>query len=143
MRTVHERTQCEWKMFGVAKDRAIADAIIATAGAPVTDLVGKTTLAELMDELATCDLLLTNDTGTMHLAAFLGVPTVALFGSTEPALTGPLGPQHRVIRHHVPCSPCFLRECPLDFRCMLAIKVEEVGAAVLAQLDAARAPAQP
>ena len=83
-----------------------------------------------MDELRTCDVLLTNDTGTMHLAAHLGVPTVALFGSTEPALTGPLGAGHRVIRHHVECSPCFLRECPIDFRCMQAIEVSEVSAAV-------------
>lgn len=134
VKTVHERTRCEWKIFGVSKDREIADTIVAAGGVPVTDLVGKTTLAELMDQLATCDLLLTNDTGTMHLAAFLGVPTVALFGSTEPRLTGPLGSTHRVIRHHVPCSPCFLRECPLDFRCMDAIKSDEVVEAVLAKL---------
>ena len=134
MEIVHDRTKCEWKLFGVAKDRMVADTIIAATDAPVTDLIGKTTLAELMDQLATCDLVLTNDTGTMHLAAFLGVPTVALFGSTEPALTGPLGAGHRVIRHHVPCSPCFLRECPLDFRCMDAIKVDEVVEAVLAKL---------
>lgn len=120
-------TGCETKLFGVAKDREVADAIIAAApDVTITDLVGKTTLAELMDQLLTCDVLLTNDTGTMHLAALLGVPTISLFGSTEPALTGPLGKNHRVIRHHVECSPCFLRECPIDFRCMKAITVEEV-----------------
>jgi ADP-heptose:LPS heptosyltransferase len=84
--------------------------------------------------LRTCDLLLTNDTGTMHLAAFLGVPTVAIFGSTEPLLTGPLGPNHRIIRQHVSCSPCFLKECPLDFRCMEAVAVSEVVEAVQASL---------
>jgi lipopolysaccharide heptosyltransferase II len=131
---VHEQTHCEWRMFGVEKDRAVADAITAASAAPITDRVGRTTLAGLMDELAQCDLLLTNDTGTMHLAALLGVPTVALFGSTEPKLTGPLGDRHHVIRHQVPCSPCFLRECPLDFRCMQAITGEEVTAAVLGQL---------
>jgi ADP-heptose:LPS heptosyltransferase len=109
--------------------------MLKTAAAPVTDLVGQTTLAELMDHLATCDLLLTNDTGTMHLAAFLGVPVVALFGSTEPALTGPLGEHHRVIRRKVACSPCFLRECPIDFRCMHAIQAEEVVAAVVAGVE--------
>jgi ADP-heptose:LPS heptosyltransferase len=62
----------------------------------------------------------------MHLAAHLGVPTIALFGSTEPALTGPIGDSHTVIRHHVECSPCFLRECPIDFRCMNRISVSEV-----------------
>ncbi len=134
LKTVHAQVPVEWKLFGVAKDREIADAVVAAAVVPVTDLVGKTTLDELMDQLATCDLLLTNDTGTMHLAAFLGVPTVAIFGSTEPNLTGPLGDGHRVIHHQVPCSPCFLRECPLDFRCMDAVKVEEVAQTVLAKL---------
>ena len=134
LRLVHEKTGCEWKLFGVEKDRPVADAIVSAANIPVTDLIGKTTLAQLMDELRTCDVLLTNDTGTMHLAAFLGVPTVSLFGSTEPALTGPLGEGHRVIRHHVDCSPCFLRECPIDFRCMKAIEVPEVVAAVEALL---------
>ena len=134
MRVVHEKTGCEWKIFGVEKDRPVAAAVLATAAIPSTDLIGKTTLAQLMDELRTCDLLLTNDTGTMHLAAFLGVPVVALFGSTEPSLTGPLGPGHRILRHHVECSPCFLRECPIDFRCMKAIEVPEVVAAIEAAL---------
>ncbi len=70
----------------------------------------------------------------MHLAAHLGVPVVAIFGSTEPALTGPIGARHRVLRHHVVCSPCFLRECPLDFRCMKSVGVDEVADAVLAAL---------
>ena len=76
----------------------------------------------MIDALAGCRLLLTNDTGTMHLAAFLEVPTVSIFGSTEPALTGPLGERHTVLRHHVECSPCFLRECPIDLRCMKAVR---------------------
>jgi lipopolysaccharide heptosyltransferase II len=134
VRRVRGSTGGEWKIFGVAKDRPVAAAIIAAAGAPCIDLVGQTTLAQLMDELRTCDLLLTNDTGTMHLAAFLGVPTVSIFGSTEPALTGPSGPRNHVLRHHVACSPCFLRKCPLDFRCMQAISITEVTAAVLAAL---------
>ena len=72
----------------------------------------------------------------MHLAAFLGVPTVSIFGSTEPVLTGPLGVGHRVIRHHVECSPCFLRKCPIDFRCMKAVTVEEVAKPVTETLAA-------
>jgi lipopolysaccharide heptosyltransferase II len=134
VRTVHEGTGAEWKVFGVENDRPVADAIVGAAGVPCTDLVGKTTLDQLMIELRTCDLLLTNDTGTMHLAALLGVPTVSIFGSTEPTLTGPLGASHRVLRHHVDCSPCFLRECPLDFRCMEAIPATEVAEVVLAAL---------
>jgi lipopolysaccharide heptosyltransferase II len=134
MRRIHEATGCEWKLFGVGKDREVGDVILTTAAIPATDLIGKTSLAELIAELRTCDLLLTNDTGTMHLAAFLGVRTISLFGSTEPALTGPLGTSHRILRHHVECSPCFLRECPIDFRCMKAITTEEVTRAVLEAL---------
>ena len=72
----------------------------------------------------------------MHLATLLGVPVVAVFGSTEPPLTGPLGRGHHVIRHQVECSPCFLRECPIDFRCMKAVTVEEVVTAVTEALGA-------
>lgn len=141
MRTVSDRRPCQWKLFGVGKDRPIAEALLrATESLDCRDLVGRTTLAQLMDELRTCRLLVTNDTGTMHLAAHLGVPTVAIFGSTEPALTGPLGACHRVLRHHVECSPCFLRECPLDFRCMKAVQTIEVVAAIEELLEGANAP---
>src|SRR5437762_4581051 len=84
----------------------------------------------------TCALpILTNDTGTMHLASLLGVPTVAIFGSTEPRLTGPLGDRHIIVRHQVECSPCFLRECPIDFRCMKAVSVDEAINGILALLQ--------
>jgi ADP-heptose:LPS heptosyltransferase len=73
----------------------------------------------------------------MHLAASVGTPTVAIFGSTEPALTGPLGTGHRVLRHHVPCSPCFLRDCPIDLRCMKSISVDEVVRTIFQMLDRA------
>jgi len=73
----------------------------------------------------------------MHLATLLGVPVVAVFGSTDPRLTGPLGRGHRVIRHQVECSPCFLRACPIDFRCMKAITVEEVVAVATSLLSTA------
>jgi heptosyltransferase II len=136
VRAVRDRTGADWKLFGVEGDMPIADAIAMAAGGPLTYRVGQTTLAQLIAELRTCDLLLTNDTGTMHLAAHLGVPVVALFGSTEPALTGPLGPGHRILRHHVECSPCFLRDCPRDFRCMKAIRADEAIAAVEATLAA-------
>jgi lipopolysaccharide heptosyltransferase II len=146
MRAIHERTGCEWRIFGVAKDRAVADEIVQLAAVPVTDLVGKTTLAELIERLRECDLLLTNDTGTMHLAAYLGVPVVAIFGSTEPALTGPLNlgdsaaGGHAILRRHVECSPCFLRECPIDFRCMKAVTSAEVIAAIEQRLQATPTP---
>ena len=90
---------------------------------------GQTTLAEFMSELERSRLVISNDSGAMHLASALGVPTVAIFGSTEPAMTGPLGARTAVLRHHVPCSPCFLRECPLDFACMNSITPAMVLAA--------------
>jgi heptosyltransferase-2 len=131
---VSAQRDCEWMLLGVKKDREIGAHIAAVLDGRCVDLIGKTTLGELIERLRECRLLLTNDTGTMHLAAHLGVPTVAIFGSTEPALTGPLGSNHRVIRHHVECSPCFLRECPIDVRCMKVVSVEEVTEAVLAAL---------
>jgi heptosyltransferase-2 len=72
----------------------------------------------------------------MHLAAALGVPTVAIFGSTDPDLTAPLGRGHRIVRERVDCSPCFLRECPIDYRCMLRIEPDRVTHAIESLLDA-------
>ena len=122
----------QWLLFGTAADSGIGAQIAAQIGDRCTNLIGQTTLEQLIAELRECRLLLTNDTGTMHLATLLGVPVVAVFGSTENRLTGPLGPGHVVVRHHVECSPCFLRECPLDFRCMHAVTAAEVIERVLA-----------
>ncbi len=122
---------CEWALVGVAKDAPIADEILQQFSGTARNLVGKTSLVQLIEELRNCHLLLTNDTGTMHLAALLGVPLVAVFGSTEPTLTGPLGDRHRVVRHHVACSPCFKRECPIDFRCMKQVETAQVVQAVV------------
>jgi heptosyltransferase-2 len=127
---VNAKFGVHWLIFGTAREKNLGAEIAGQLGAAATDLTGRTSLRDLMEHLRRCCALLTNDTGTMHLAAFLQVPTVAIFGSTEPRLTGPLGNGHRVLRHHVICSPCFLRECPLDFRCMRAVTVEEVVAAV-------------
>jgi lipopolysaccharide heptosyltransferase II len=124
----------QWILFGTKNDAAIGEQIAAAIGDHCVNRIGQTTLDQLIDELRQCRLLLTNDTGTMHLAALLGVPVVAIFGSTEPLLTGPLGNGHIILRHHVECSPCFLRECPIDFRCMKAISADEVAGAVLSLL---------
>jgi heptosyltransferase-2 len=132
---VAEQRPVRWMLFGSAADKEIGAAIASALGPHCTNRIGQTTLEQLVAELSECALLLTNDTGTMHLATLIGVPVVAIFGSTEPLLTGPLGNAHHIIRHQVECSPCFLRECPIDFRCMKAVSVEEVVAAVSAQLD--------
>jgi heptosyltransferase-2 len=128
------QTSAQWILFGTKNDAAIGNQIAAAIGDHCVNRIGQTTLDELIKELRQCRLLLTNDTGTMHLAALLGVPVVAIFGSTEPRLTGPLGNGHVVLRHHVECSPCFLRECPIDFRCMKAVSAQKVADAVLSIL---------
>jgi ADP-heptose:LPS heptosyltransferase len=127
---ISAQTSAQWILFGTQNDAAIGNQIAAAIGDRCVNRIGHTTLDQLINELRECRLLLTNDTGTMHLAALLGVPVVAIFGSTEPALTGPLGNAYIVLRHHVECSPCFLRECPIDFRCMKAVTTEEVVDAV-------------
>jgi lipopolysaccharide heptosyltransferase II len=124
----------QWMLFGTAGDASAGEQIAAALGNQSVNRIGQTTLDQLIEELHECRLLLTNDTGTMHLAALLGIRVVAIFGSTEPRLTGPLGNGHIILRHHVECSPCFLRECPIDFRCMKAVSVEEVADAVLSIL---------
>jgi lipopolysaccharide heptosyltransferase II len=129
-RILAEKYQLNWLIFGTAGERELAENVAQQIGSNATNLAGKTSLADLVRELQRCQVLLTNDTGTMHLAAHLGVPTVAIFGSTEPALTGPIGQGHLVIRHQVECSPCFLRTCPIDFRCMERVKAADVVAAV-------------
>jgi heptosyltransferase-2 len=91
----------------------------------VIDLAGKTTLRELIALIQTCHLFLTNDSGPMHVASALEIPLLALFGSTSDVATGPYNGGH-VIHKHVPCSPCYRRECPIDFRCMKRIEVQEV-----------------
>ena len=117
----------EWVLFGAPGEKAMGEELAGMLGGNCRNLVGATSLVQLMDELRACRLLLSNDTGTMHLAALLGRPVVAIFGSTEPAWTRPLGRQHVILREHVECSPCFLRQCPLDLRCMTAITPERVA----------------
>ena len=130
---------------GGAGDAPLADQITAVlqnrTGARVLNLAGKTTLRELCVVLAVCDVVLTNDTGPMHLAAAVGTPVVVPFGSTSPELTGPglAGDgKHHLVLGQAPCAPCFRRECPIDFRCMLSISSEEIGKRVGAILNHVR-----
>ena len=110
-------------LLGAAVDRPVAEEFVRLLPG-VDDLVGLTSLEEFLAALVSARLVVCNDSGAMHVASALGVPTLAIFGSTEPQLTGPMGGRSRVLRHHVPCSPCFLRECPIDFACMKSITPE-------------------
>lgn len=96
------------------------------------NLAGKTSLLELADLYRQCAVLITNDSGPMHLAAAVGTPVVAIFGPTEPALTGPYGDRHVVLRAGIPCSPCLKDRCfhTPGMECMDKVTVEQVLAAV-------------
>jgi heptosyltransferase-2 len=134
---IQQRTNCAWILFGGNSDVAIAGQIetaIRHSSFVIRNLSGQTSLREMMSLLKLCRVLLTNDTGPMHVAAALGTPVVVPFGSTSPELTGPGLPgdaRNRLLKSDAPCSPCFLRECPIDFRCMNGIAVGRVVEAVL------------
>lgn len=145
---VQRRTGCRCWVFGGPADRELAESISreiarSEAGPPgsVRSLAGQTSLRELCAGLKACDVVLTNDTGPMHVAAALGTPVVALFGSTSPELTAPGvpgDPRHALLKATVPCSPCFLPECPIDFRCMAGISVERAVQEILRTLEPPR-----
>ena len=121
-------------LFGSESERALCDAIaesIQTHGVAAINLAGRTTLREFIDLAAACRLFLTNDSGAMHIASALGVRTVAVFGATDDIATGPTGPLARVVRQDVDCSPCLLRECPIDHRCMTRVTPDRVAAVAM------------
>ncbi|HEY7389328.1 MAG TPA: lipopolysaccharide heptosyltransferase II [Bryobacteraceae bacterium] len=120
-------------VFGSAAERPLCEQVAAGIGCAirVRNLAGETSLREFIDLAAACRLFLTNDSGAMHVASALGVPTVAIFGATDDATTGPVGPCARVVRERAECSPCLLRECPIDHRCMIRVSVEVVVGAAL------------
>ena len=113
-------------LFGAVSERPLGDAIAAGLDPAPVNAMGRTTLREAMALLTWCRHLVTNDSGPMHLAAALGVPVTAIFGPTDPGVTGPVGEHAAVIRHPVDCAPCRYRECPIDHRCMTAVSAEEV-----------------
>ena len=141
LRRLQQDIHGTWLLFGGVNDRALTRQIAEKTGdpnQPIIDLAGKTSLRELMALLKLCGALLTNDTGPMHIAAALGTPVIVPFGSTSPELTGPgetSGVRHQLLKSSVPCAPCFLRECPIDFRCMNGLSVEKVAMAFLAAIS--------
>ena len=121
-------------VFGTASDWEICERIVSSIAGRAVNLAGKTSLRQLMALLKQCQVLVTNDSGPMHVAAALDTPVVVPFGSTSPELTGPGEPgdrRHRLLRNPIPCAPCFRRTCPIDFRCMLGISVQQMVSAVL------------
>ncbi len=113
-------------IVGSVMERPIGEAIRTELNGNAAVLSGKTSLEVLIGILAESSLMITNDSGPMHMAAALGVPTVAVFGSTDETVTGPYGARTKIVKHDVECSPCMLRECPIDHRCMTLVEAEDV-----------------
>lgn len=111
--------------FGDSATASLVKEICQGLSSRVINLAGLTSLRQLASLISLCDVLLTNDSGPMHIADALGTPIVALFGSTSAVVTGPYH-QGKVIHKHVECSPCYQRTCPIDFRCMKRIEADEV-----------------
>ena len=118
-------------IFGSAAERPLAEEIAGVMKHTPAVAAGETSLRQLLALMARCRLMVTNDSGPMHLAAAMGVPLVAIFGSTDERATGPLGSQVKIVRRAVECSPCGRRVCPIDFRCMQNVSVEQVFGATL------------
>lgn len=119
--------------FGDQESVPLIKKICQPLPARAINLAGLTSLKELASLISLCRAFLSNDSGPMHIADALGVPVVALFGSTNESITGPFQ-KGKVIHKHTACSPCYKRTCPIDFRCMKAIEVEEVYQLVLQAL---------
>jgi heptosyltransferase II len=135
-RQLQQDLEARLVLLGGQAERGVAEEVKEELPHPVVDLVGRTELREALGILSRLQLLVTNDSGLMHAAAALGVPVVALFGSTDPGATGPFTDRATVIRHPLPCSPCFQRTCEEGYACLEAISVDEVTQAARGWLEA-------
>ena len=122
-------------LFGTPAESSVSSAIAAGMRRPPIELTGKTAIADLPALLSQCQLFIGNDSGAMHVAAAVGLPVVALFGPTDPNATAPVTPRCSVIQEKPYCSPCFLRRCPTDHRCMTRISPDAVEAAARSWLN--------
>lgn len=121
-------------IFGSKEERELCQSVAAdltSRGVAVRNFAGETSLSQFIDLSAACRVFLSNDSGAMHIASALGVPTVAIFGATNHVTTGPTGEHARVVREAVECSPCLLRECPIDHRCMTRVPASRVARTAL------------
>jgi len=130
-----ENAQVVVVILGAQGEESLGRDIAARINGRSVVLSGATTIRELMAVVKRCRLLITNDTGPMHIAAACGVPVVAVFGPTDSHTTAPYGQERSIVREAVDCAPCFLRECPIDHRCMTRIPVDRVYEAAVQQLS--------
>jgi heptosyltransferase-2 len=117
--------------FGTPGEKEISARIRTQMKSCAISLVGETSMRELAAMFASCSVFIGNDSGAMHVAAAAGLPVIGIFGSTDPEGTAPVTQQFTLIRELVSCSPCFLRRCPVDHRCMTRIGVDSVFAAAM------------
>jgi heptosyltransferase-2 len=116
-------------VFGSRDERELCDYVahlVCGAGVEARNFAGETTLKQFIEMASACRVFLTNDSGAMHIASAAGAPTITIFGATDPIATGPTGELAHIVREPVQCSPCLLRECPIDHRCMTAVSTERV-----------------
>jgi heptosyltransferase-2 len=116
-------------LFGTRAEEPVSSAIAAGMHRPPIDLTGKTPIDDLPALLSQCHLFIGNDSGAMHVAAAVGLPVVAVFGPTDPFGTAPVTPRCSIVQEKSYCSPCFLRRCPTDHRCMTRVTPDAVEAA--------------
>ncbi len=122
-----QRYAAECVLVGSGSERRKCEEVVAASKSGALIAAGETSVGELLALLSLCDGFAGNDSGAMHVAGAIGIPTVGLFGSTDPARTGPLGPQARVLYHQIECSPCLQRTCRFGhYQCLQQISPEEV-----------------
>jgi len=131
-----EKIDADVILFGTQGEAAVSAAIRVGLKRSPVDLTGKTAIADLPGLLSRCNLFIGNDSGAMHVAAAVGLPIVAVFGPTDPNGTVPVTPNCSVVQDRPYCSPCFLRRCPTDHRCMKAVTPGMVENAALARIAA-------
>ena len=117
-------------IFGAPAEAEVARRISAAMRHKPINLAGHTSIGDLPALLSACHLFVGNDSGAMHVAGAVGLPAVGIFGSSDPTGTSPVTPKFKLVQHKVECSPCFLRRCPIDHRCMTRIEVADAYAAV-------------
>jgi heptosyltransferase-2 len=126
---LQSETDADVILFGTTAETTVSMAISAEMRRPPIDLTGQTAIADLPALLSQCHLFIGNDSGAMHVAAAVGLPVIAVFGPTDPNGTAPVTPRCSILQQKPYCSPCFLRRCPTDHRCMTSVTADMVEAA--------------
>ncbi len=123
---LQEKNKAQILIIGSAEEAELVESIASSMTERPIDMAGKTTLLQLAELISLADLFITNDSGPMHITNALRVPLIAIFGPTDPRITGPFHQPSAVIKKEVPCWPCSYRACPFDHRCMTEIEPIEI-----------------